>query len=295
LLVPYGATLVPIALSHWVMVGCDKYMIRELTTSPDPLAQIGFYSVGERISSMMQLVNMAFLLGWRRFAFRNMHLEDGPRLLSRGVTLFALTAGYGALGLILLGDDLVYWTMRRYAAGMHVIAPLTLSVMFWGFGEVMSVGLHKAQRTLLLAWLNVIAAILNVVLNFFLIPPFGIAGAAGATLVCQFLKSLLVWRSAQSAFRIPVEYRRLILAAGLFVGVYVAGRVLDSFGWTAATLSQTFLVVAVPVALYAGGFFRVEERRQIDRVLELLTGGRAALRLLRHSFAEPADGAEVKK
>src|SRR5690606_37793731 len=109
------------------------------------------YGVGHRISSIMQLINTAFLLGWRRFAYKNIHHPDGPRLLARGVTLFSLAGGYGALGLSLLGDDLTYWVVdAKFHPGIVVIVPLTWSTFAWGLSDIACIGLHKAKRTLLL-------------------------------------------------------------------------------------------------------------------------------------------------
>src|SRR5690606_13490209 len=76
-MIPYSASLVPAAVSHWVMTSCDSYMLKLLSS----LSAVGYYGVGQRISSIMQLINTAFNLGWRRFAFKNIHHEDGPRLL----------------------------------------------------------------------------------------------------------------------------------------------------------------------------------------------------------------------
>ncbi len=75
----YGVLLTPAFLSQWLMVGCDKLIIKATLAQPEQA--IGFYSVGERISSIVMFSNVAFALAWRRFAFRNMTLPDGPALL----------------------------------------------------------------------------------------------------------------------------------------------------------------------------------------------------------------------
>ncbi len=75
----YGLLLTPAFVSQWLMVGCDKLIMKATLLQPDQA--IGLYSVGERISSIVMFGNLAFALAWRRFAFRNMALQDGAPLL----------------------------------------------------------------------------------------------------------------------------------------------------------------------------------------------------------------------
>lgn len=269
-LIPYGATLVPVALSHWIMTGCDKYMINGLL--PDPLPRIGIYSLGERIGSIMQLVNLAFLYGWRRFAFRNMHLADGVPLLSRGMTLYAVAAGYVALGIILLGDDLLFWFVREEFAGAAEVVPaLTLAALLWGLGEVASTGLHKARRTVHFVWLNFGAAAANIALNLYTIPSFGIWGAALSTLVCQAAKTVLLHQLAQRAFPIAIEWGRLAAAAGMLLGGYAIGRSLAFVGQPSETLFQAATMVGVTLLLTT--LLHPSERRRLKQLVLRATRG----------------------
>ncbi|MGL5098213.1 MAG: lipopolysaccharide biosynthesis protein, partial [Planctomycetia bacterium] len=273
-LLPYGVCLLPAMLSHWVMTGLDKYMLNEMTA--DPLAQIGLYTVGERIGSIVQLFNVAFLLGWRGFAFRVMHQPEGPWLLARGVTIFALAGGYATLVLALLGDDLTHWMIpSAFEGGLAVIPPLTLAGLFAGAAEVLTIGLHKERRTLRLSWITAWAAGLNFLLNLWLIPRFGIMGAAYATVACQALQTFWMAWASQAAFPLPLEYKRLAAVVGLVLSVYAAAQPLALAGWATATLCQTAAAAAVPFVLWWAGFFRPAEKAYLlERWSTLVRRGR---------------------
>ncbi|MFO0949503.1 MAG: polysaccharide biosynthesis C-terminal domain-containing protein [Planctomycetota bacterium] len=270
-MLPYGATLVPVFISSWVMAGCDKYMIRLLMD--DPFAQIGFYSFGENQFDHATMIIQAFSLGWRRYAFQNMHHEEGPRLLGKGISFFVLTTAYAAMGLALLGDDLIHWAISAdYRPGSVVIPSLTLASLFWGWGEIAGIGFHKAKRTINLAGYNVLAAFLNVALNFVAIPLFGILGAATATFLCQATKTFLIWRKAQRAFFIPLDYPRLAGVGGVLIAVYAIaftlGRVAiarlpDPYGWLTASSVETVLSLLVLPLLWFSGILRPEEKTLI--------------------------------
>lgn len=255
----YGIFLVPALISYYVMIVADKYLIRAL--SDHALQDVGFYSVGERIAGAMQLVNLAFIFGWQRFAFRNMHHEDGQPVIAKGILWFAIVGGFFALSLVMLGDDLTRFLIADiYQPGIVVIAPLTLAALAGGLASTAEIGLHKQKRPLHISYLNGAAAILNVVLNIWAIPRWGIAGAAYATMLCQFLRVAVIWRFANAVFPLPVEYGRLFAAACLFMAIYILGQFFAPSTIGVSTAIQTLLVLAAPVLLWVLGIITEDEK-----------------------------------
>ena len=270
-LASYGVFIVPSILSFSVMAVTDKYLIRALTDNP--LEQVGFYSVGERIAGLMQLANLAFIYGWQRFAYRNMHLEGGERLIARGFLWFAILGSYLALALALLGDDITHWLIApEFAPGIVVIAPLTLAALFSGLAFAAEIGLHKRKRPLHISYLNVIAASINIGLNFWAIPRWGIAGAATATMVSQAFRLLVIWRASQKAFPLPIEFRRLLAAGGMLFLVYWIGLSLLPFDLWITTVGQTLLVAVTPLLLWGVGLFTADELENLRGVFRSVRG-----------------------
>jgi O-antigen/teichoic acid export membrane protein len=268
---PYGFFLVPGLLFHALMIGSDKYMLRAMTENP--FYQVGCYSVGERISSCMQLVVLAFLTGWRRFAFTNISSVEGRKMLSGGVSMYLLLAGYGALGLILLGDDLMRMVIDpAFAEGITVIPALTLGCLLTGAADMFAVGLHQSKQTLKLSWLTALGAIVNVGLNYLWVPKYGIAGAAYATLICQIFRTWIMWRYSQGEYPIPLDYRRLSWITLWLVGTYVVGRSIDlaATGLGAAAV-QAALLAAFPILAWFGGLLSAGERQSVLAYARRLT------------------------
>lgn len=269
----YGMLLVPALMSYYVMIVADKYLIRAL--SDHALQDVGFYSVGERIAGTMQLVNLAFIFGWQRFAFRNMHHDDGPPIIAKGMLWFAIGGGFFALSLIMLGDDLTRILIADvFQPGIIVIAPLTLAALAGGLASTAEIGLHKQKRPLHISYLNGAAAILNVALNIWAIPRWGIAGAAYATMLCQFFRVAVIWRSANAVFPLPIEYGRLFAAACLFVTIYILGQFYAPSTIGVSTVIQTLLVLAAPVLLWVLGIITEDEKAVTWQALQSLRAAR---------------------
>jgi O-antigen/teichoic acid export membrane protein len=265
----YGVLLVPALMSYYIMIVADKYLIRAL--SENPLEEVGFYSVGERIAGAMQLVNLAFIFGWQRFAFRNMHHEEGPQIIAKGMLWFAMGGGFFALALAMLGDDLTRMLIAKaFEPGIVVIAPLTVAALAGGLASIAEIGLHKQKLPLHISYLNGAAAVLNVLLNIWAIPRWGIAGAAYATMVCQFLRVLVIWRAANAVFPLPFEYARFLAAGCLFLAVYGLGQVWAPSTIGTITVVQTLLVLATPLLLWACGIITPDEKAAARQLLRTL-------------------------
>jgi O-antigen/teichoic acid export membrane protein len=103
-----------------------------------------------------------------------------------------------------------------------------------------------------------VAALLNVGLNLALIPPFGMMGAAVATIGAYAALFLgMAWR-AQRVFPVPYQWRRVATALGAAIALTAIGRVLD------VPLAAAIALVAVyPLVLLPLGFYLPEELRRM--------------------------------
>lgn len=276
-LLVYGSSLVPGLISIWIMFATDKYLLRLLAT--DPFEQIGLYSIAERLSLIVTMINQAIAPGWRRFSFRNMNLEEGAALIGRGATIYIIGCGYIALGVCMLGDDLVRWFIgAEFLPGAAAIPALTLANLIAGFGQISQVGLHQGRKPLTISLIGVFAAVLNIFFNWLLIPTYGFVGAAVATLMAQTVLVVISYLLSQRAFRVPFEYRRLAMAAVVFIGLFWLGQFADYLSDVTATVIQAILMAAVPFILYVLGFFH---ERELQFLNDGWTKGMGFIRRLR--------------
>ena len=150
---------------------------------------------------------------------------------------------------------------------------LTLSVVAFGVSTVVMAGISIMRRTKVLAVLAVLAAALNIGLNFALIPPYGMLGAAVATVVAYVALTLAHYRVAQHYYATPYEPGRVLTAIALATGFGILGVV--PLGPTAVAVAVKLLALGAFVVLLR--VFRVVDRDEVARMRSLL-GGLARLR-----------------
>ena len=102
------------------------------------------------------------------------------------------------------------------------------------------------------------AAVGNVALNLVLIPPYGMMGAAVATIAAFATMFVgMAWWS-QRIYPVPYQWRRVVTAAAVGIAIVVAGKLAD-----VNLVVALALALAYPLALALFGFYLPAERKAI--------------------------------
>lgn len=172
--------LLPNFLIYWIFNSSDKLMITNLLNT----SATGIYSVGAKLGHASQLIYTAFAGGWQYFAFSTMKEENQVESNSKifeylGIISFVSTA------FVFAWSQLIYKILfaGEYVEG-YIIAPYLF------FAPLLQMLFQVACNQFLIikkTWPNMFilsfGAIINIILNFVLIPTAGIEGAAISTLL----------------------------------------------------------------------------------------------------------------
>ena len=258
----FGLPLVPSALFLWVTNFSDRIFLVKLGDTHE----VGLYSVGVRIASAMVLMLTAFRLAWPAFAFSIEDDREARRTYGFVLTYLVLLATWMATALALLSPWIVRWITSKpdYEPASRVVGPLAFSAVAFGGYIVVAIGVGRARRTQFNWVVTGAAAIVNISLNLLLIPPYGMMGAAVATIAAYTtMFAGMSWWS-QRIYRVPYQWRRVVTAIGTGVLVVAVGKLAGANLPVAALLALVY-----PIALLPLGFYMPSERRAIGARLRL--------------------------
>jgi O-antigen/teichoic acid export membrane protein len=262
----YGLPLVPAALALWALALVDRIMLQKLGTLPD----VGEYAVANRVASVLLLAVTGFVLAFGPYVFA-IHQQD-PELEKdvRSKTLTYLTVCLCAAGLTLalFARELLDLVSPAFDTAYEAVGILALSVIAFGVSTVVMAGISIVRQTRVIARISITAAAFNIALNFALIPPFGMVGAAIATAAAYLLLAGLYYRSAQRLYRTPYELTKVVLAVTLATGIGSLGVI---------PLGPAAVSVPVKIVALAGFLLLVRatgvvDAAELDRVRGLLGG-----------------------
>ncbi len=255
----FGLPLVPSAVALWAINFIDRFFIGQLKGQ----GEVGVYSVAVRLSSAIVFLLVAFRTAWPAFAYSIEDDRDARRTYAYVLTYLLVVACWLSLALGLLAPWLTHaLATPRFYRAEKAIALLAFAGAAYAGYTVLAIGSGRARRTQLNWVISAVAAALNIGLNVALIPPYGMVGAAIATVaayVALFLGMLLY---AQRVYPVPYQWRRVVTAAGAAVGLDVLGRALG-FSLPLSLL----LCAAYPLALLPLGFYLPAERARLRRLV----------------------------
>jgi O-antigen/teichoic acid export membrane protein len=255
----FGLPLVPSALALWVI----NFIDRRFVIHYNGLGEAGVYSAAIKVASVVTFVVIAFRTAWPAFAYS---IEDDGQ--ARRTYAFVLTyllafASWLSLALGALAPWLVaLLTASSYHRADKGVALLAFAFAIYAGYTVLAVGSGRARRTQLNWVVTGVGAAVNVGLNFWLIPRYGMVGAAISTAASYIVLFIGMTIYSHAVYPVPYQWRRVVTAVGVAVGLNVAARAGH------LSLVPSILVVLVyPLVLFPLGFYHRAELIRLRRLV----------------------------
>ena len=184
--VSLAVPLLPHYLAGIILSHGDRIMISKLCGTGD----VALYGVAYNIGMIILLFVAAINSSLTPWIYSKLKLKgiESIQQRSRGVLFFIFCV---ALGLMLVSPEIVLiFGSSKYANAVNVIPPVAGSVYFIFLYNFLSFPEFYFEKTSFLMWASIIAAGLNVLLNYIFIPVYGFIAAAYTTLACYVIYSL---------------------------------------------------------------------------------------------------------
>jgi O-antigen/teichoic acid export membrane protein len=246
-MVAFGLPLVFSNLALFALNFSDRFFLQRLCS----LSVVGIYAVGYKFGFMLNyLLVQPFYVMWQSRMFL-VHAQPSHRTIFAQIfVLFSIVLTYAALALSMLSPEIVHFMVgNKYADSQEVIPIVAASYVFCGIGYFVQLGMFVTSRTNLIGVVSAVAAVLNLVLNYWLILHYGMIGAAWATLLSFFAIAAGSYCCSQRIYPLPLEAGRVAKAMILAVGLYFASR---WFNWQSigVLLVKGAILTMFPVLLW---------------------------------------------
>lgn len=259
----FGLPFVPVSIFSFILTSSDRYLLKIFSE----LDEVGLYAMGYRVGLAINVfVVTPFVLAWPQQIVPISQKENAKEIFSRIVTYFIATSGFITLLLLIFLDNIYnMFLTTNYFASKSIVSLITISYLFNGMYHIFLVGAFLEKKTKFIPIIFAFASFLNVGLNFYFIPRWGMAGAAMTTFIAYLTIPILTYFISNKYYKINIEYLRIIKLLIVFSVIYLLSKELTYIGITQMIVLKTLLIISIPLLLYLVKFYEENEKREIAR------------------------------
>jgi len=263
-IVVFGAPLILTSAAAFTVNFSDRFFLRHFST----ISVVGVYALGYKFGFLLSLlVVQPFDMIWQARIYDIARQSESRSLFGRLFEYYCLVLVTAALALSIAIKELLSIICPPGFHDAYKIVPIVaLAYIFQGANRFFLAGAYVAKRTRNLGIVGLASAAANIGLNLFLIPRYGMLGAAWATACSFFLMSTLALYVSQKVYYIPYVFSRVGVLFGLAAFIYMSSGLIRLDVLVLQMSVKCAMFLAFPIALYLAGFFdkhEVEKGRAI--------------------------------
>lgn len=260
-LVRFGFPLIFSMLGQTIMGASSIYFLSYFKG----LEAVAIYSLGCKLAQVLGIVLvLPFQLAYQPFVFANI---DDPRIketMARLFTYFIIAVAFISFSILLISRVLFpFIAPPEYSLAYLVTLLMLPAVAFSGlyyFGETL---LNIVRKTHVIGTIVGICGIFSLLLNYALIPIMGWYGAIIASNASYISAGLIILILGLKAFRMPIEWLRLGIAAGIFAYFLLLVFVLHTASNLVFYGGAIIATCLIGVFINSGNFFDDHEKAAV--------------------------------
>jgi len=179
----FSLPLIPFTLSWWLVTSGDRYVIGYFLGAANVGIYSASYTLGNVISFLYAPIALVLFPAITNL-YENNNIHEVKMHLKYTLKFFLMIAIPSLFGLTILSKSLLgILTTSEFIEAYMVIPIVALGALLFSIGNLFSDVLMLFKKTKIISLVFGSSALINLVLNIFLVPLVGIIGAAIATLV----------------------------------------------------------------------------------------------------------------
>lgn len=268
----YGLPMVPGQMAMFALSFSDRFILGRYAGT----AELGTYSLGYKFGMLMNvLVAQPFFTAWVPYALSIAASRDCGRTYSDALRHFAAAAVGFALLISLMARDLVrLMADPAYISGYLVIAPICLGHVMRALANQIEIGILISKQTTFRLLTVGTSAILNVALNFALVPGYGAMGAAWAAGVSFTFFAVITYIVSNKLFSVSYDIWRVLGTVAVGVIIYAASTMVRIKSPALSIATNLGFLACFPIGLVVFGIWPRGEVRQISDAVTRLKQAR---------------------
>ena len=240
-LLKYSIPMIPATIFWWITSVSDRYMVTYFCGS----AENGLYTAAYKIPTLLTLLSTVFMEAWQYSAVS----EEDTHEIKEKIAFFSDVFKYyqafifvGCTFIIGMSQIFIYLLCAEsYGDAWKFVPILTLSAVFSGFTAFLGSVYLLKKKSLLTFVTSMAGALINIAMNFALIPFMGAQGASLATLASYVVVFVIRAINTKKYLNFLLHTRHMLFNISIIAAQIVLILSLPKYIW----LTQPIFIAAV--------------------------------------------------
>jgi len=207
----FSLPMIPGLLSAWILNLSDRVFIERYFN----LHEVGIYSLGYKIAGLVLILTSAFNLAYNPVFYKLANSEDqvlAKKQLFRYNHLFLIALLISSFLISFFSKEAIQLLLDpKYNEAYKIVPIIAFAYFISQASGLFNLMIYQEKKVTQLVIIGIIGAVLNVFLNFILVPTLGIYGAGYATILSFVLIFILSYLYAKKCYFIPIHWKKILL------------------------------------------------------------------------------------
>jgi len=234
----FGLIMIPGTFAMLILKVSDRYMLTYL--SARSLYDVGIYAIGYRVGMIITFLNSIVSLVYFPYAMRVADVSRAKESFKKVFNVYVIFGGLLGFFVILFSPEIFkIFINKSYHEAVKVVFFGVISNYLYGIFNIINLSFYVRKRAGNIALAVGLGAILNIVLNFMLIPKYGIYGAGVASIFAFGLIVVFNFIIAEKTYTVGYNFLSVIIPVILLLLIAIVPFFVHY------ELYQTFIKIAI--------------------------------------------------
>ncbi len=239
----YSLPMIPSLLSAWILNLSDRIFVEHYFS----MSEVGIYSLGYRIAGLVLIVAGAFNMAYNPVFYR-LASSDNQVEAKAKLSKYSTTYIYALIFIIFMISFFARELMQllfkpAYLEAYKIVYLISFAYLISQIAGLFNLSIYQKKKTTVVMFIVLASAVVNIILNYLLIPVYGIYGAAYATILSFMIFAGVKYFYAKKYYHIKTKW------LNIFAVVIIAIAIQWIFYLIELSLIKTIIIKAIFVLI----------------------------------------------
>jgi len=263
----YGLPITVHSMSWWVLILSSRFILQRYVS----LSEAGIYSLGQNIGMGMEIILSSFNKAWVPLLYSTADTER-PETFAKLTKYYLAIVVLIAFTLSLFSKEIIMLlTTKSYYRSHEIIPIIVLGYVFVGIYMMLTNQIFYKEKTHYILFITPVSATISIILNFLLVPKYGMYGAAFATMLSFGIFAFITYLFSNKVFPIPYEKKKIAMLIVLGIVLFFIQKYFLSNSYFIDIIIKLFSLVIFVAILWFSSYLSKEEKVKFINKISLFS------------------------